>query len=217
MPKLARTSGPPRRALILCNGEPPSRELTRRWARSCDYVIAADGGAEIARRCGIRLDVILGDLDSLPRATRRHFKSTPVLKIPRQDNSDLEKALDFAVKHQFEQALVLGAAGRRIDFTLANFASIWNYAGRLEVTLIGPGWLATPVIGARQIRAPRGGIVSLIPFGDCAGVTVRGLKYPLRGATLRLSARGVSNVVLRSPFSVRIQRGRLLLILFRRS
>ena len=206
-------AGRARRILILCNGEPPRRALARRWAARCGTILAVDGGTATARRCGLRPDRILGDLDSLEPADRKRFRSTPLIRIRRQDNSDLEKALDHAWRRGFEQAVILGAAGRRIDFTLANFASVWSFAARLDITVIGPGWVALPVVGRRQVRARRGAIASLIAVGVCHGVTLRGLKYPLRGASLRPGARGVSNVVRRSPFSVSLRRGRLLLIL----
>jgi thiamine pyrophosphokinase len=213
MRRRSRRAGSARRALILCNGEPPSRALLRRWLRLCDILIAIDGGADIARRCAVAPHIILGDLDSIQRATRAHFRSKTFVGLPRQDNTDFEKALDFTVARGFEQVVVLGAAGKRIDFTLANFASIWNYTSSLDLILVGPGWIAMPVVGVRQFRARRGAIVSLIPFGNCHGVTLHGLRYPLKDASLRLGARGISNLVHRSPFTVRVRQGKLLLIL----
>jgi thiamine pyrophosphokinase len=72
------------------------------------------------------------------------------------------------------------------------------------------------VRGLVRIRAPLGTTVSIIPFGTARGVTLRGLRYGLTDATLDVGRIGVSNVVSRSPFSVRVKHGRLLLVVFSR-
>ena len=59
-----------RRVLLICNGEQPSRSLARRLARLADCIIAADGGANGARKMGIVPDLIIGDLDSITTAGR---------------------------------------------------------------------------------------------------------------------------------------------------
>lgn len=56
-------------------------------------------------------------------------------------------------------------------------------------------------------------MISIIPFGQCSGVTLRGLKYPLRDALLRVGQVGVSNVVMASPFSVCVKKGKLLVLI----
>ena len=58
-----------------------------------------------------------------------------------------------------------------------------------------------------------GTTVSLIPYGDCSGITLKGLRYPLKNATMRVGEIGASNVVRRSPFTVVVKRGKMLLIL----
>ncbi|MRR37824.1 hypothetical protein EG829_24885, partial [bacterium] len=58
--------------------------------------------------------------------------------------------------------------------------------------------------------------VSLVPFGPCGGITLRGLRYPLTNASMKVGEIAVSNVVVRSPFSVTVRRGRLLIIVINR-
>ena len=101
-------------ALVICNGEPPSKTLARQLVQVSDLIVAADGGANVARRLGIRPDVIIGDLDSIEPATKHYFSSklkrpkplndsasvagprpegrgyTHLIRISRQDNTDLE-------------------------------------------------------------------------------------------------------------------------------
>jgi thiamine pyrophosphokinase len=202
-----------RTALIICNGEPPSRILACRLARTADLVVAADGGANMARRYGIPPDIIIGDLDSVTRATRRHFSQSLVLQVSRQDNTDLEKALDFVASAGVEAVNVIGATGRRIDFTLGNLSVLWNYTAFMDLRFTGDGWTAIPVGKERVVRAAKGTTVSLIPFGACDGITLRGLQYPLTNAAMGIGEIGVSNVVRSSPFSVRVKRGKILMVI----
>lgn len=202
-------------ALIICNGEPPSRRLARRLARHADLVIAADGGANIARRYGIRPNVIIGDLDSIRPATRKVFRSTLIMQISRQDNTDLEKALDYVLTRELDEVLVIAATGKRLDFTLGNLSVIWKYTPALRMTFLGDGWMALPVGRSRTLEAPIGTTVSLIPFGPCRGITLLGLRYALANATMNVGGIGVSNVVRSSPFSVRVRKGNMLLIVLK--
>jgi thiamine pyrophosphokinase len=199
-------------ALLLCNGEPPTRKLAQRLARHADIIVAADGGANSARALGLTPAVIIGDLDSLTRATRRMFSGAEIIRLRRQDNTDLEKALDEIHRRGFHRVFVLGATGRRIDFTLGNLSIVWRYRGRLQVFFAGDGWHAFPVGREQRINAAVGTTVSLIPFGPCSGITLRGLAYPLKNASMAVGVIGVSNVVRRSPFSVSVRRGNMLLV-----
>ena len=204
-------------ALIICNGEPPSRTLACRLARSAGYVVAADGGANIARFYGIRPDVIIGDLDSIKNSTRQFFSSSILLHFSRQDNTDLEKSLDFVVTRKIKKAIIIAATGKRLDFTLGNLSVLWNYTSVVDMEFVGDGWTAMPVGPGKTITAPRGTTVSLIPFGNCYGITLKGLQYPLTNASMTVGEIGVSNVVRSSPFSVRVRKGNMLLLMLQKT
>jgi thiamine pyrophosphokinase len=201
----------PQRALLICNGEHPSRSLARRLARQCNFTVAADGGANIARKLGLTPDLIIGDLDSITRATRRFFSSTTVIRVARQDNTDLEKALDHIVTMpSLGEVVIIGATGHRLDHTIGNLVVLSQYVRRLRPVACGDGWHAFPVRSGEKIHASVGTTVSLVPLNDCRGVTLKGLKYPLRDAPLRAGQVAVSNLVHRSPFIVTLRQGKML-------
>lgn len=199
-------------AAIVCNGEPARRVLARRLARTVDLIIAADGGANVARRAGIRPHVIIGDLDSVTLTTRKFFAAAQLIHVARQDNTDLEKALDYALAAGVKKATLLGATGKRLDHTLGNLSVIWRYAGVVDIRLLGNDWCAVPVGRMKRLRAKRGTVVSLLPFGTCTGITLRGLRYPLANATMRVGEIGVSNVVERPRVSIEVKNGNMLLV-----
>lgn len=222
--------------LVICNGEPPDSTLAQRLVKDADQIIAADGGANVARNLGITPDVIIGDLDSITSATKRFFSAgkrlkplqgssglnvpqpkgrgyTRFVKVSRQDNTDLEKALDHLIEQKIQRATIIAATGKRLDHTLGNLSVIWNYTSDLELTFIGDGWCAMPVAVKKRMTAAHGTTVSLVPFGVCSGITLRGLQYPLTNATMKVGEIGISNVVSKSPFSVEVKEGNMLLMI----
>lgn len=174
--------------------------------------MAADGGANSAPALGLPLDVIIGDLDSATPSTLRKFRDALIIHIRRQDDTDMEKALDFLREQGFRKILLMGATGRRIDMTLANLTVLWRYVPSMEITVVGDNWYAVPVQGFRRMRARKGTIVSVLPCAPCRGVTLRGLEYPLTNASLGAGEVAVSNVVKSSPISVTIRKGRALVV-----
>jgi len=187
--------------------------LLRRLVREHDLFVCADGGANAARAAGIAPDVIIGDLDSVSPVTLRAFASSLILRVPRQDNTDMEKALDFCVEQGFHRVTLAGIAGGRMDMTLGNMVTLWKYAGKMELALAGDGWVGFPVRGRARFAAPVGSTVSIIPFSTLRGVTLRGLRYPLRHATIKHGDVAVSNTVVSSPFSIRVDSGDMLVLI----
>lgn len=96
--------------------------------------------------------------------------------------------------------------------TLGNLSVLWNYTSRMTITCAGDGWRAHPVVGALALTVRPNSTVSLVPFGACSGITLRGLKYPLRDARMRIGEIGVSNVAKRARVTVTVSRGRMLVL-----
>src|SRR5271169_2252454 len=118
-------------ALIIANGTLPSANRIRMITHKAHYIICADGGANHARRLGITPDIILGDFDSLHASTRKYFKSVVHEKIDDQENTDLEKALEYCIEHQFSSADVVGAFGDRIDHTTGSLGCFKKFGGKI--------------------------------------------------------------------------------------
>ena len=133
-----------------------------------------------------------------------------VIRNGRQDNTDLEKALDHLKTENITLVSIAGATGRRMDFTLGNLSVIWKYVAGMRMRIVGDEWYAIPVRTSETVRARPGTTVSLIPFGPCSGITLRGLVFPLKDASMGVGEIGVSNVVSTSPFTVSVRKGKIL-------
>lgn len=197
------------RALLIGNGEPAPAEFLKQLAARADFIVAADGGADRALKAGLTPDLIIGDLDSVSARAKKCVPPEKLVFVDNQNNTDLEKALDWLCAHGVNTCTLVGFLGGRWDFSLGNFLSLVPYAKRLELCFAGPGWRFYPVQNSRRFACRPGMRVSLIPLKTCRGVSLKGLKYPLTNAGLKLGGTGrtLSNETTGKTFSVTLQSG----------
>jgi thiamine pyrophosphokinase len=211
-------------ALILADGDVPSRArldaVWPGWDSTIGLVVAADGGARHAPALGVTLDRWVGDGDSLdgPALAALAAAGVPLERArPDKDETDTELAILAALRLGAEGVVILGALGGRIDHALANIGllSMPALVGRSAVILDAGSRLSLLVgPGTAALVGRRGDLVSLLPVGDAVeGVTTSGLVYPLDDEPLPAGTpRGLSNVVATDAASVRLRRGRLLIV-----
>jgi thiamine pyrophosphokinase len=175
------------------------------------YVVAADGGAATARSFGYTPDVVVGDLDSVGRAS---LAGLPVEAFPRdKDATDGQLAIERALQLQPTQLVLLGfLGGTRLDHALANVLLL----ARLDTAAVlldehNECSLVRPNATHRWHPEP-GEIVSLLPLGgDAEGVRTSGLRWQLDGERLVFgNTRGVSNEPLAEEVTVSTTTGLLL-------
>lgn len=218
-------------ALVVADGRPPTRhELDAAWPgwdADVGLVVAADGGARAAEGLGLRIDLLVGDGDSLGSAALERLAAAGV-EVERsatdKDETDTELALLAALRRGADRLTILGAlGGPRLDHELANLWLLAHPAlGGAAVAILDPAvrirLLQAPDHEGRPVRldltGPVGALVSLLPLGgDAVGITTEGLRYPLRDELLRLGpARGISNVRVAPAASVILRAGRLLVL-----
>ncbi len=198
-------------ALLIGNGPCEFPDKLLRLSKTAGLIVAADGGANTALQAGISPHVVIGDLDSVSATARKHFAQAEWIFVDNQNNTDLQKALDYLVAHQCKHCTLVGFGGGRVDFSLGNVLALYPYARKMDITWFGDGWEIYPVCHRKTCPARVGARVSLLPLGTCSGVTLTGLKYPLKNARLTLgTTRTLSNQAIRSRFTVSLTRGTLL-------
>ncbi len=201
----------PLNALLIGNGVCPSPALLQQLAAQVNFILAADGGAQKAAAAGVMPDKIIGDFDSL--STQQTWPREKLLRIPRQDNTDLEKALDYLQDNHFTHVTIAGGTGGRWDFSIGNFLSVYPYLSQMDICFVADGWKIYPLIKPTQKTVRPGARVSLIPVTACQNVTLKGLQYPLQNATLELGRTGrtLSNCAAQENISIQFSSGYLLL------
>jgi thiamine pyrophosphokinase len=214
-----------RRAVVLADGDAPSREQLDAswpgWDNELDLVVAADGGARLADGLGLRLDRWVGDGDSLGSdgvAELRRRGVSVSLEPVEKGATDTELALEAALEAGAASVVIIGAlGGPRPDHALANIALLGHpgAAGR-DLVILDPSARVRLLAGpGSELALPGriGALVSLIPVETVTGVTTTGLQFGLSNATLEAGrSRGVSNVRVDPRASVSIGTGRLLVV-----
>jgi thiamine pyrophosphokinase len=211
--------------IVVSNGAAPG-ELDGVTLPAAGHVIAADGGAGTALELGLRVDELIGDLDSVSPevAARVTGAGARVRRYPTaKDATDLELALAAAVTRDPppRRIVVLGGAGGRLDHLLAGALLLASpqWAGADATRVRVEAWLGRARVTVIRDRAVLGAsaageLVSLLAVGGVAhGVTTSGLLYPLDGADLRPgSTLGVSNEFIAALATITVSRGVVLAV-----
>ncbi|HVM55655.1 MAG TPA: thiamine diphosphokinase [Acidimicrobiales bacterium] len=206
-----------RTVLLFTGGDPVDPRLALRLPDEA-FVIAADSGLAQAVALGRRVDLAVGDFDSvdLDALERAQRSGAVVERHPEaKDETDLELGLAAAAGRCADHVVVVGGHGGRVDHFLANallLASPRFAAMRVEA-YVGASTI-TVVRERAELRGAPGDLVSLLAVGGAAsGVRTEGLVYPLRGERLDAgSTRGVSNVFIGADASVELDDGTLLAV-----
>jgi thiamine pyrophosphokinase len=206
--------------VIFANGELHVTGEVLAAINSANAILAADGGASHCLKLGIIPQAVIGDFDSLSndKLDRMADKGSKIIRYPaRKDHTDLELALQYAVRQNPEEIIILGALGKRWDQTLANLllpageqyaaTTIRLIDGIQEINLIRPE-------KELVINGEIGDTVSLIPlWGDASGITTEGLEYALVNDRLEFgSTKGISNVLVEKRAKVSISNGILVCV-----
>jgi len=181
-------------------------------------VIAADGGALEAERLGMRIDRLVGDLDSAPAdvIARLDADGVPIERYrPDKDASDLELALEAALRAGAERILVLGGDGGRLDHLLGSAFLLGSPRwANVQLDAVLGAALIHVVRDRRSMRGEIRELVSLFAIGGAAtGVTSTGLRWRLHDDTLEPgSTLGLSNVFVEAEATVSVREGVVLAI-----
>lgn len=207
-----------RTAIVVIGGLAPDRRLSAVLTRP-DFVIAADAGLHHAIDLGLKVHVVIGDMDSVDHAVLvgAEVNGVEVIRAPRdKDSTDTELALREAARRGATHITVVTGGGGRMDHQLGVVASLahrdladrvvtaWWDTARLDV-VHGPATI--------DITGAIGETVGLHSFGgDADGVTTNGLKWNVADETLPAhSSRGVSNEFSQLTATVSISSGTLII------
>lgn len=164
------------------------------------FIIGADRGALYLAESGYKIDIAVGDFDSVSESEMEKIcKNTGDLDrlVPEKDETDLEHALKRAF---FLPGTIhiLGATGTRLDqtFSAINLLKLCHDNHR-EAYIYDRNNRIRLIEGHAVIRKGRYRYVSLIPYGDImVNVSLKGFKYSGEHITLeRKSSLGISNEI----------------------
>ena len=202
------------KAFIYTGGSIFPENITEK-VKAGDLKIAADGGYNNALRLGVKVDILLGDFDSI--GEYKTDEDVEIIKVPAEkDFTDTQMAVETAIARGADEIVIIGGLSGRLDHTL-------SLMGILE-DLTELGVHAIALSGNNRIRyikststlIPRSGYkyLSLIAADKkVRGVSAEGCKYPLKNATLTTRLQfAVSNEIVENCALISVKRGGLFIV-----
>jgi len=176
--------------------------------------IAVDGGLRFFLKTHIIPDLLIGDLDSLPRGPKDLSRRTKVLTFPaRKDKTDLQLAFEYCLSEKAKSIEIIDPIFGQLDHFLGNVMLV-NLIDKLTNTGSSP---RVRFITARyeiifvsdqpeRFVDCNGDIVSVIPLSESILLTCSGTEYDVRHAEIRGGhTRGLRNRIVsqKATFDIR--------------
>ena len=173
--------------VIMAAGEFPVHPEPLKILESADVLVACDSAAAELVERGIRLDYVVGDMDSLGKVYHEQLKEK-LVHIREQDTNDLQKAFRFTASlcSPEDTITILGAAGKREDHTIANISLLTDFAQiRPEIRIYTNTGVFFPVLKSGTFPSFPGQAISIFNPG-CVPLRLssKNLEYPLESLEL---------------------------------
>lgn len=202
-----------KRCVIVGGADIGKYDIVRTKLRIDDYVIFCDSGLKHLAQLQVQPSLIVGDFDSHENP---HLDTETIVLPCEKDDTDTVFAVKEAVKRGFEEFLLIGVIGARLDHTLGN-VSILLYLDSLgKKGCILDDYSEMEIVSDTTVGIEdRYSFFSLLNITGCAkGIRITGAKYPLQNGEIACEYQyGISNEVLPGQTArVSVTRGKLLLI-----
>lgn len=178
-----------------------------------DIVICADASYEKAVRHGLTPDYIIGDFDS---GSRPENADCTVIKYPSEkDDTDTMLCMKKAIELGYDDIVIVGGIGGRLDHTLANISALLYADERgVKATLEGSGNKAFIAEGDTKIKKEENTYVSFFPITETACISLSGTKYKASDLTISQSFPiGVSNEITDDFARITVSSGKILAVI----
>lgn len=204
-----------KKCIIIANGKSPTKKVVDYFVnKGFSAIICADGGANSAKKIGIIPNFIIGDLDSISLSTLNYFKNkSTIIQIKRQNDTDVEKCLKFAIKKGFKEAILLGVTGDRLDHTICNLGIVIKFFNRIKILLAAESSFLTPINKMTTFKSKIGETISIYGFDKKTKITSSGLKYKLHNTMLPFGIKeSTSNVTVSNIVELNVKGGIVFII-----
>ena len=165
--------------VILAAGDFPQHSIPLAALRKADLVVCCDGAATTLISHGYKPDVIVGDLDSLPRDIKEN-EFCPIVLMEEQDTNDLCKAFRYVLEQDFNdlRITILGATGKREDHSIGNIFHLLSFGDQAYVEMLTDYGRFLPCTDEVVLKVKRGQQISVFaPY--VSDLHSEGLKWPL--------------------------------------
>ena len=202
------------KAFIYTGGNIYPENITEK-AKAGDIKIAADGGYKNALRLGVKVDILLGDFDSI--GEYKTDEDVEILKVPAEkDFTDTQMAVETAIARGADEIVIIGGLSGRLDHTMSNVSILEDLSTRRVHALITDGNNRIRFINSTSMLIAKSGYkyVSILLASEKAkGVSVEGCKYPLKNAKLERNVQyAISNEIDGNCALISVRKGAIYIV-----
>ncbi len=205
-----------KRLIIVAGGEFITPESFFSNYQETDIVIAADSGYNFLSKIDVIPNILIGDLDSV---------NEPLDKIPQQieiiayskdkDLSDLELAIQYAIKNEYTELIILGAIGTYIDHSFSNILLLTKYSeNNITIRLVTPNSIIVPFRDALILNGFNGQRFSFFPLEPINDVVITGADYHFKTKSVSILQFSLSNRINNDTFSIKSSGGKGFVVIF---
>lgn len=178
-----------------------------------DYIVFCDSGLKHLEALQVKPSLIVGDFDSHDNP---HLDVETIVLPCEKDDTDTVFAVKEAIKRGFDDFLLIGVVGARLDHTLGNVSILLYLDSVGKKGIIIDDYSEMEIVSKEPAYIEESyAFFSLINItGTAKGITIENAKYLLNNAKITCEYQyGVSNEVLSGKTAkVSILEGKLLLI-----
>lgn len=175
------------------------------------FMIAADGGLLNLEKYSITPDLILGDFDSLGFEP----EGENVIKHPvRKDDTDMMLAVKKAIELGYNEIVIFGGCGGRLDHTLANVNTmVYAMEKDVKISILDSENDLYITDDDMKLSHEDKDIFSLFAIEEKAIVDIEGAEYSGSGIVISNNTTlGVSNSFVEDEVSINVVDGIVLII-----
>lgn len=180
---------------------------------TCDYV-GADRGALILAQHKIHMKFAVGDFDSVKKEdmTLIHQYADEIIQLnPIKDDSDSESALRHCIERGYDDIVMVGAFGGRMDHSYYNLRLAFAFENQLTL-LDDKNKVYVKGVGKYRIAKEGYPYISFFTDGE-AIISLDGFEYPLKHRHLDQSTiYTLSNSILQETGTLIVEKGKILVM-----
>ena len=178
-----------------------------------DYIVFCDSGLRHLEPLQVKPSLIVGDFDSHDNP----YLDVETIVLPcEKDDTDTVFAVKEAIKRGFDDFLLIGVVGARLDHTLGNVSILLYLDSHGKKGIIIDDYSEIEILSKKPayIEDSYAFFSLLNVTGTAKGITIENAKYPLDNAEITCEYQyGISNEVLPGKRAkVSVLNGKLLLI-----
>ena len=202
-----------KRCVIVGGAEINDYEYIRGCLREDDFVVFCDSGLKHLENLQVKASLIVGDFDSHDNL---HLDVETIVLPCEKDDTDTVFAVKEALKRGFDDFLLIGVIGARLDHTLGNVSILLMLDEVGKKGKIIDDYSEMEIVSNESVHVEDSfAYFSLLNItGIAKGITIENAKYPLVNAEITSEYQyGISNEVLPGRLAkVSVNEGCLLIV-----